>query len=246
MGALDGRRVVVTRAAAQAQPLVDELLELGAEPLVVPLIEIVDPSDGGAALDAALSRLPEFDWIVVTSPNGATRVGPALRALPDPPRIAAVGSATEAALGLGADLVPAVQTAEDLSSSFDHGSGAVLIIEPERARGETAGPSALHRALSHKGWTVTAVDAYRTIPVTPSSGDLLRVLSADAALFASGSAVRSWVDVFGTQAPAVTAAIGPSTAQVAAENGLKIDVVATDHSLHGLVGCLVAYFSDAV
>jgi len=245
MGALDGRRVVVTRAAAQAQPLVDELLELGAEPLVVPLIEIVDPSDGGAALDAALSRLAEFDWIVVTSPNGATRVGPALRALPDPPRIAAVGSATEAALGLGADLVPAVQTAEDLSSGFDHGSGTVLIVEPERG-GETSEPSALHRALSHKGWTVTAVDAYRTIPVTPSSGDLLRVLSADAALFASGSAVRSWVDVFGTQTPAVTAAIGPSTAQVAAEIGLKIDVVATDHSLHGLVGCLVAYFSDAV
>lgn len=246
MGALDGRRVVVTRAAAQAQSLVDRLRELGAEPLVVPLIEIVDPSDGGAALDAALSRLADFDWIVVTSPNAAARVGAALRAATTRPRIAAVGLATEAALGLDADLVPAVQTAEDLSSGFDHGAGMVLIIEPERPRGEGSEPSALHRALSTKGWTVTAVDAYRTIPVSPASGDLLRVLSADAVLFASGSAVRSWVDVYGKQTPAVTAAIGPSTAQVAAENGLKIDVVATDHSLHGLVDCLMAYFSDAV
>ena len=246
MGALAGRRVVVTRAAAQAQPLVDRLLELGAEPLVVPLIEIVDPSDGGAALDAALSRLAEFDWIVVTSPNAARRVGAALGAASSRPRIAAVGSATESALGLGADLVPAVQTAEDLSSGFDHGPGTVLIIEPERPRDHPGGPSALHRALANKGWTVTAVDAYRTIPVAPSSGDLLRVLSADAALFASGSAVRSWVDVFGTQTPAVTAAIGPSTAQVATEIGLKIDIVATDHSLHGLVDCLLVYFDDAV
>jgi uroporphyrinogen-III synthase len=65
-------------------------------------------------------------------------------------------------------------------------------------------------------------------------------------LFASGSAVRGWVDVLGTQAPAVTVAIGPSTAQVAANLGLKIDVVAADHSLDGLVDGLVAYFADAV
>jgi len=245
VGALSGRRVVVTRAAAQAEPLVDRLVELGAEPLVVPLIEIVDPSDGGEALRGALARIAEFDWIVVTSPNGAARVRDALSAAAKRPQIAAVGTATEAALGLGAELVPAVQTAEGLSGAFAHGPGAILIIEPERPRRDGE-PSALHRALASKGWTVTSVEAYRTVPVTPSSGDLLRVLSADAALFASGSAVRSWVDVFGTQVPAVTAAIGPSTAQVADEIGLKIDIVATDHSLHGLVDCLVVYFDDAV
>jgi len=246
MAALAGRRVVVTRAAAQAKPLVDLLIEHGAEPLVVPLIEIVDPSDGGAALAGALSRLNEFDWIVVTSPNGADRVRAALSTATARPNIAAVGTATEAALGVGADLVPAVQTAEGLSGDFGSGPGTILIVEPEGGRGANDGPSALHRALAAKGWTVTAVDAYRTIPVVPSSGDLLRVLSADAALFASGSAVRSWVGVFGTQTPAVTAAIGPSTAQVADEIGLKIDIVAADHSLHGLVDCLVVYFADAV
>jgi len=243
---LNGRRVVVTRPAAQAQPLVDLLRELGAEPLVVPLIEIVDPSDGGLALGDALARLSDFEWIVVTSPNGADRVRSALIASPHRPNVAAVGSATAAALGVPADLVPDVQTAESLAGAFGHGSGAVLIVGPEQRPGEAARLSPLHRALADQGWTVTAVEAYRTVPVAASSGDLLRVLSADAALFASGSAVRSWVDVFGTQTPAVTAAIGPSTAQVAAEIGLKIDIVATDHSLHGLVDCLVVYFDDAV
>lgn len=236
----------MTRAAAQAQPLVDRLLELGAEPLVVPLIEIVEPSDGGAALAAALARLSEFDWIVATSSNGASRVRSALLRSSTRPRVAAVGSATEAALGVRADLVPTVQTADGLASEFARGPGAVLMVDPERRHDEHGLCSPLHRALADKGWTVTAVEAYRTVPIAPSSGDLLRVLSADAALFASGSAVRSWVDVFGTQTPAVTAAIGPSTAQVAEEIGLKIDIVATDHSLHGLVDCLVAYFDDAV
>jgi uroporphyrinogen-III synthase len=243
---LAGRRIVVTRAAAQAQPLVDRLLELGAEPVVVPLIEIVEPSDGGQALANALARLGEFDWIVVTSPNGAERVRSALAASPTRPMVAAVGTATAAALGVPVDLVPDVQTADGLAGAFGHGAGAALIVGPEQRRADRGRQSPVHRALAAQGWTVTAVEAYRTVPIAPSSGDLLRVLSADAVLFASGSAVRGWVDVFGTQTPAVTAAIGPSTAQVAGENGLKIDIIATDHSLHGLVDSLLVYFDDAV
>jgi len=241
---LAGRRVVVTRPAAQAQPLVDRLREFGAEPVVVPLIEIVAPTDGGAALGDALSRLAEFDWIVVTSANGAGRVAAALAHSSTRPRIAAVGAATAAALGVPVDLVPAVQTAEALAAELGSGSGTLLLVQPEAGTNQGR-RSLLRRALTAAGWTVSAVDAYRTVPVMPSSGERSRVLSADAALFASGSAVRSWVTAFGTETPAVTAAIGPSTAQVAAEIGLKIDIVAADHSLHGLAECLLVYFADA-
>ena len=244
-----GRRIVVTRAAEQAQSLVERLAGLGAEPLCVPLITISEPSDGGAALAAELERLGEYDWVVVSSPNGAERVRPALhrlhRGTPNPsrgplPRIAAVGQATERALGVVADLVPAVQTAAALGEAFAAGPGSVLVVQPEGHDG------VLVSALESKGWTVTPIAAYRTIPVSPSSAMLLDVLSADAVLFASGSAVRSWVTVFGTGVPAVTVAIGPSTAGLATRLGLKIDVIATDHSVDGLVGCLMAYFLDSV
>ncbi len=244
-----GRRIVVTRAAGQAQSLVERLAGLGAEPLCVPLITITEPSDGGAAMDAELERLGEYDWVVVSSPNGAERVRPALHRLYDGepnrsrgtlPRIAAVGQATERALGLMADLVPAVQTAVALGEAFPAGPGSVLVLHPEGHDG------VLVSALESKSWTVTPVAAYRTIPIIPSSAMLLDVLSADAVLFASGSAVRSWVTVFGAEVPAVTVAIGPSTAALATRLGLKIDVIATDHSVDGLVGCLMAYFLDSV
>lgn len=246
---LVGRRIVVTRAAEQARSLVERLAGLGAEPLCVPLIMIAAPSDGGAAMDAELERLGEYDWVVVSSPNGAERVRPALHRLQREaehptrgtvPRIAVVGQATEHALGVGADLVPRVQTAVALGEAFPTGPGSVLVVQPEGHDG------VLVSALESKGWTVTPVAAYRTIPVSPSSTMLLDVLSADAVLFASGSAVRSWVTVFGAEVPAVTVAIGPSTAALANKLGLKIDAVATDHSVDGLVGCLMAYFLDSV
>ncbi|MEI7546590.1 MAG: uroporphyrinogen-III synthase, partial [Actinomycetota bacterium] len=69
MDALAGRRVVVTRAGEQAAALVDLLLERGAVPVLVPMIEIV-PDDAGVDLLMALDP-STFDWLVVTSPNAA-------------------------------------------------------------------------------------------------------------------------------------------------------------------------------
>lgn len=238
---LEGRRVVVTRAAEQAEPLAARLRAVGAEPVIVPLIDIVVPTDGGAGLAEALGHLTDYDWLVVTSPTGAVRVSDAVTALPAGsrrPRLAAVGAATASALGVPADLVPTEQRADVLVAEFPSGAGAVLVAQAEDA-GATVGDG-----LSQKGWNVHVVAAYRTIPIVPSNGVLLRVLSADAVLFASGSAVRAWTHVFGTQTPPVTVAIGPSTAQVASDLGLKIDAVAADHSLDGLVGELLLQLTD--
>ena len=72
----------MTRARAQASELVARLAALGAATVEVPAIEIVDPDDGGAALAAAVERLAvgDYDWLVLTSPNGARRLLDALRA----------------------------------------------------------------------------------------------------------------------------------------------------------------------
>ena len=76
---LFGRRVVVTRTRAQASALSRALREAGADPIEVPVIAISDPADGGAALQSAVRSLGSYDWVVVTSPNGAERVLGALR-----------------------------------------------------------------------------------------------------------------------------------------------------------------------
>jgi uroporphyrinogen III methyltransferase/synthase len=78
---LFGQSVLVTRptklwcarsASAQIDreaPLIQGLSELGAEVLFQPAIEIRPPDDW-SAVDAALARLKEFDWLVFSSVNG--------------------------------------------------------------------------------------------------------------------------------------------------------------------------------
>ena len=73
------------------------LASRGADVVHLPLISVVDPADGGAALRRALDELGRFDWLVVTSPAGAERVG-AAAAMTTQVKLAAVGTATATAL----------------------------------------------------------------------------------------------------------------------------------------------------
>jgi uroporphyrinogen-III synthase len=136
------------------------------------------------------------------------------------------------------DLVPRHQIAEGLIDQFPAGTGNILIAQAEQAR------STLARGLAAKGWHVEVVAAYRSMPIRPQSIDESDIASADAVLFTSGSAVRAWVNVFAaTKSPPVIV-IGPATALVAQGLGLKVAAVAADHSLDGLVKCLMAYFRE--
>lgn len=123
---LSGRTIAVTRAEAQAGPLVEMLESLGAVVLQVPTIVIVDPSDGGVALRSAVAELHRFDWVVLASPNAATYFLRAIHALtaegsPRLPRIAAVGPGTAEtirALGVSVDLIPQRSIGEGLVEAF--------------------------------------------------------------------------------------------------------------------------------
>lgn len=61
-------RVLVTRARHQASELAEHLRALGAEPILVPTLETVDPASF-AALDAAIAELDRFHWLISTSAN---------------------------------------------------------------------------------------------------------------------------------------------------------------------------------
>jgi uroporphyrinogen-III synthase len=60
--------VLVTRAPHQASALADGLRQAGAEPILIPTIQIAEPASY-AALDAALACLGTYDWMVFTSAN---------------------------------------------------------------------------------------------------------------------------------------------------------------------------------
>lgn len=236
---LEGRRVVVTRAAGQADTLASLLRERGAVPVVVPLIDI-EPVPAQAAALAALQPT-DFDWLVVSSPNGAEAYV-AAHGDRAPERVAAVGRVTARTLqdgGVEAALVPATQSAEGLLAEAPAGPSRTLVVQAVDAE------PTLAQGLAAAGHTVTVVTPYRTVPARPTAGQQLAALSADAVLFASGSAARAWVAVFGDSTPPVVVAIGPQTAAAARVAGLKITVVATDHSLPGLVSALERSLSTA-
>jgi uroporphyrinogen III methyltransferase/synthase len=108
---LSGRRIVVTRAQAQAAPLRALLEADGAEVIEFPTIRLTPPADYGP-LDRAIARLAEYRWIVFTSPNGVAGFVKRMRALGQDPLliahagVAAIGPGTAQALrtqGLRAD-----------------------------------------------------------------------------------------------------------------------------------------------
>jgi uroporphyrinogen-III synthase len=205
-------RVVVTRAEAQAEPLVARLEALGHEVVRCPLIRI-EPL-GDEPVDAG-----PYDWVVVTSPNGAAELARRLAA--PPRRLAAIGPATEAELrahGLHADVVAEVATQEGLLAALPRPAGRVLFAAGEQAR----------------RWLADELGAdflplYRTVELRPAAPD------GDVALLASASAARG-LAATGARLPVV--AIGPQTARAAREAGLEVVAEAVTHDLDGLVAAL--------
>ena len=204
-------RVIVTRPRAQAGPLVGRLEELGVEVVECPLIEIERTSD--EPVDCA-----GYDWLVVTSPNGADEIARRGRNLP---RVAAVGPGTAEALrahGITPEFVAEESSQDGLLRAFPRPSGRVLFAAAEGAR---RGP------IDELGADFTPL--YRTRLLSPSPPD------GDFVVLASGSAARAYAAI-GGDATAVT--IGPETSKVAEAVGLIVRAEAETHDLDGLVAAV--------
>jgi uroporphyrinogen III methyltransferase/synthase len=206
--------VAVTRPADQAGELARRIEALGCEVVLWPLIAI-EPIEG-EPIDAS-----GYDWVVVTSPNGASEL--ARRLARPPSRIAAIGPGTAAALrqhGLEPDLVPRVSTQEGLLADLPSPPGRVLFAAAEGAR-----------RLIVEELGADLLPLYRTVELHP--GDAPDV---DVVLLASPSAARAFAATRASSAPVV--AIGPQTAAAAHELGLEVAAEAETHDLDGLVAAL--------
>jgi uroporphyrinogen III methyltransferase/synthase len=245
---LFGRRVVVTRTRAQASQLGRALREAGAEPIEVPVIALADPLDGGAALAAAAAQVGAYDWVVVTSPNGARRLLDALAGAGGDARsfgaaqVAAIGPSSAAVLadgGIRADLVPDRFVAEALLAALPDPppeGGRVLLARAEVAR------DVLPDGLRAAGWTVDVVDAYRTVAAPLGEAARAAVATADVITFTSSSTVERFLEAFGAAAvPPVVACIGPVTAATARAQGLTVDIEPAAHTVDGLVAAVVEW-----
>ena len=206
-------RVIVTRPRAQAQPLVERLEALGVEVVECPLIEIVRMSD--EPIDAA-----GYDWVIVTSPNGADELARRGRNLP---KLAAVGPGTAETLrahGVEPAFVPTDSSQDGMLREFPRPAGRVLFAAAEASR---RGP------IDELGADFVALYRTRLLAPEPPAGDVV--------VLASGSAARAYAAI-GGRARAVS--IGPETTRVAREVGLEVAVEAERHDLDGLVAAVAS------
>ena len=251
---LFGRRVVVTRARAQAGELSAELVGLGAEVREFPTIE-VRPAEDFGPLDGAILSLDSFDWLIFTSVNGVDAFlerlrhhGLDIRAVPRETKVAAIGPATAGALGavgLRVDVVPEEFRSEALIEAIRAGSLAgkrVLIPRAKVAR------EVLPERLREAGAEVVVPPAYETVPSSEGKEVLARELEAgsiDCVTFTASSTVENFVGAFGAErsarllAGARMVCIGPITADTARGFGLRVDAEAREYTIPGLVEAVV-------
>ncbi|MDZ4851827.1 MAG: uroporphyrinogen-III C-methyltransferase [Pirellulaceae bacterium] len=187
---LFGRSVLFTRPASQAADTLGRLADLGANVVSQSCIEIL-PLTHFEALDARISQLSRYDWLVFTSANGVDHFFARLHALKFDGRelhrcrIAAVGPSVTAALDrwkLRADLTPngdvekfnaealAERLIQEIFVQGNHFNVRCLVVRTER------GKPTIEVTLGEHGISVESVVVYQSVDVAELDPETLKLL----------------------------------------------------------------------
>jgi uroporphyrinogen III methyltransferase/synthase len=243
---LHGRRVVVTRARAQASGLAATLRELGAEVVELPAIRI-EPRIESKEVRRAVAEIGSYAVVCLTSPNGVDLLFEALRKAGLDARalagatVAAIGPGTTRVLeanGVVADVVPERFVAEALVealSDVEVNGRRVLVARAAEAR------DVLPDALRERGAQVDVVALYETVREDPAPDAVEAASGADYVTFTSSSTVRNLTETLGDRFPpgARVVSIGPITSEAVRAAGLTVQVEAERHDIDGLLEALL-------
>ena len=257
---LSGKRIVLTRSAAQSELLARELSAHGAIPVVLPLVSFAEPEEF-APLDGAIKGIDQFDWMILTSAQAVRalvkRSGQLKRGMipaGSKLRIACVGPVTAEAArqaGIPVDYVAETHTGAGLAEELGKWLSGAKVFLP---RSDRANPD-LPPALKRNGAKVTEVIAYRTLRPTDVDQRNLRQIAeggADAVLFFSPSAVQYFTELFGgeqlraLQDKLAITAVGPVTASALSQAGVSRVVLAEDTTGAAVIEALEEYFAGTV
>jgi uroporphyrinogen-III synthase len=251
--ALAGRHIVVTRPAGQAIHLAEALVDLGAQPVLFPVLAIEDVADVTPILDAAI-RLDQYDWAMFVSPNAvdkALAIILAQRQWPASVRVATVGHSSEAALAQhGIRDVVAPQERFDSEAllalpEFSDVRGKRIVI----FRGDS-GRDLFGDTLKERGATVDYVTCYRRTRPALDPAPLLKLWSEgrlDAMTVTSSEGLRNLYEMIGKLGQGWlkrTPTFVPHARIAAQANALGLhNVVHTGPADAGLLAGLTDYFS---
>ena len=243
---LQGKRVVITRSADQAQETARMVEKANGVPVLFSTIEIVPPEDWGP-VDEAIRGLSDYQWVIFTSVNGVRFFARRMEELGVSParlgenKLCAIGPATAKALrelGLKIELVPERFVAESvldaLKKQGELKGKKILLPRAEIAR------NTLPNGLRAAGADVDVVTVYRTVQANPSEESKDEVRQAEVITFTSPSTLMNFFGIMGDEAASLlstklVACIGPVTLAKAKELGVRVDVVPQEYTLEALL-----------
>lgn len=246
-----GKGVVVTRAREQASGLAAMLTELGADVVQFPTIDI-RPLDDYSAVDAAVARLRDYQWLAFTSVNGVKHFWKRLAAAGLDSRAlhglktAAIGPATAEALrrrGIVPDFIPEKYVAESVAEgmlALGMAGQRVLLPRAREAR------EVLPEQLAQAGAVTDVLPVYETRPAGTRRDEVLERLAQGrihCVTFGSSSTVENFLSLIPAQTlrehpETKLAAIGPVTARTLARHGLPCHIQPEEYTIPALAEAL--------
>ena len=258
---LFGKRIIITRARAQASALVQKLSDLGADCIEIPTIEISPPKDI-TPLQNSIENIKQYDWLILTSVNGVKFFFDTLFGMGKDVRIlghlkfACIGPVTKERLrdyGIVSDILPETYRAESVVKAFsdmdmpDINMKDKKVLLPRAKKARTILPDELEKM----GAQVDAITAYETLLNEDGKKELidrLRKREIDAVTFTSSSTVSNFMSLIDPAEAkslmngVLVASIGPITSDTARELGLEPDIEAEEYTIPGLVDALLSHY----
>ena len=245
---LSGKHIVLTRALHQNAKFANDLIALGAIPIIFPTIEIKTITDP-ALIDKAISNISDYSFIIFTSANAAEifinryQFITGTHILPKEIKTIAVGKSTASVLasfGIENSKVPEAFMSKEIPAILGDITGNKILIPCSALAKED-----LKLNLENKGAEVHSIAIYDN--QIPESIDL-SVLDQpiDYLTFTSPSTVDGWIKIMADSKlnlPEYTCivAIGEITAEAAKSAGLKVDVIAKEHTTDGMISAMISY-----
>ncbi len=255
---LFGRKIVITRARAQASSMVTALNKLGAQCIEIPTIRI-DAPDDLTPLKESIENIKNYDWLVFTSVNGVKfffdtlfDMGKDVRVLGHL-KFACIGPVTKERLGdygIISDILPETYRAESVADAFsavDIKDKKVLLPRAKKAR------TILPEELDKMGALVDDVVAYETGLCEDGKEELVTLLEnneIDAITFTSSSTVSNFMSLLESKdaqsllKDVVVASIGPITSDTARSFGIEPDIEADQFTIQGLTEALLTHYGE--
>ena len=244
---LFGKRILVTRARAQASEFADLLEANGAAVIQFPTIRI-QPIE-----NVDISAPDKYDWVIFTSVNAVEifyerlrKKGWDVRAFGGS-KICAVGPKTIETLndiGILPDFVPTHSRGGAIAAEIGDVNGKKILLP--RAKIATAD---LPNGLRERGAHVDDVPLYDTVKVASENRETIEIDllegRIDFVTFTSSSTVTNFLEMFPAHIPTAllanvkVAVIGSTTQKTAVKCGVHVDVVAKEASIESLAEAIV-------